>query len=87
MGLNVDLMERHEINQPLIYTPFSAWIVHKNIITQVSDDVKKNVCNLLLKRLNSIDVEFEKEVFCEFKEMVILIVKFQKYINLPQDIG
>ncbi|ODS30237.1 MAG: hypothetical protein SCARUB_04658, partial [Candidatus Scalindua rubra] len=48
---------------------------------------KKNICNLLLKRINSIDVEFEKEVFCEFKEMVILMMKFQKYINLPQDIG
>ncbi|ODS31010.1 MAG: FeS cluster assembly protein SufD [Candidatus Scalindua rubra] len=43
----------------------------------------------MLKRINSIDVEFEKEkeVFCEFKEMVILMMKFQKYINLPQDIG
>ncbi|ODS31941.1 MAG: hypothetical protein SCARUB_02950, partial [Candidatus Scalindua rubra] len=59
----------------------------KNSIPQVGDKVKKNICNLLLKRINSIDVEFEKEVFCEFKEMVILMMKFQKYINLPQDIG
>jgi hypothetical protein len=80
-------MGRHEINQPLIYTTFPAWIVHKNIITQLDDDVKKNICNLLLKRINSTVVDFEKEVSCEFKKMMILMMKFQKYINLPQDIG
>jgi hypothetical protein len=76
MGLNVDLMGRHEINQPLIYTTFPAWIVHKNIITQESDGVKKNICNLLLKRRNPIDGEFEKKVIGEFIEMVILMIMF-----------
>ena len=47
MGFNVDLMGRLEITQPLIYTSFSAWIVHKNNITQVSDDVKENVLQFL----------------------------------------